>query len=155
MEAIAFGRWQISCDPSETRRAYQAVITGSPDVCDCCFCRNLVAAKKWVYPAEALALFDRLGIDARKEVETCHHGRLESGLHLHGGFFHFVGSIKAGADAIRSNGAVELEPMTAAFSLGFTSHVSLVQPPFAGLSLVQLEFLAQVPWILEESEPVE
>jgi hypothetical protein len=155
MNEFAFGRWRITCDPNRTCRAYDAMPAGGPAGCSCCYCQNLLVAREHTYPAEALALFHRLGIDPHKEIETCNHGRLESGLHLYGGFFHFVGAIAAGADAIQPNGAVELEPMTEAFSLGFTSHVSLVQPPFAGMPLIQLEFLAQVPWVLEEPEPVE
>jgi hypothetical protein len=144
------GRWHVCWDPAATRQAYEAVFTGSPEECGCCYCRNFAAARGLAYPPEALSLFDRLGIDPRKEAEIWECCRLDSGLRCYGGFFHFVGSIEVGADAMRPGGALELEPLTKHFSWGLTSNVSLVRPPFAGLPLVQLEFSAQVPWVLED-----
>jgi hypothetical protein len=150
MERLLFGRWHICCDAAATRRAYQAVATGSPEECGCCHCRNFAAARGVVYTPEPLGLLDKLGIDHRKEAETWECGRLDSGRHLYGGFFYFVGSVETGADALQPDGGVDFEPLTEHFSLGFTCQVSLVRPPFAGLPLVQLEFSAHVPWVLPD-----
>ncbi len=150
MEPFTFGRWHLLCDASATRRAYETVAQGSPEECGCLPCRNFAAVRSLAYPSDALALFDRLGIDFRKEAEIWECGPLDSGLHLYGGFFHLVGVIESGADAFRSDGAEDLEPLTERFSLGFTSDVSLIRPPFVGQPLVQLEFMAQVPWVLHE-----
>jgi hypothetical protein len=150
MERIIVGRWHVCCDREATRRSYEAVDTGSPERCGCCHCRNFVAARGVVYTHEVLDLLDRLGIDECKEAEICEYTRLESGRHLYGGFFHFVGSMEQGADAIRLDGGVDFEPLAEHFAVGFTCQVSLVPPAFAGLPLVQLEFSAQVPWILED-----
>src|SRR4051812_22566967 len=109
MERMVFGRWHISYDPDATRGAHNAVALGSSEECGCCHCLNFIETRAHVYPPEVLRLFDRLGIDFRKEVEVYQLARLDSGLQLYGGFFHFVGSIDTGADAIRPEGAVELE----------------------------------------------
>jgi hypothetical protein len=150
MERIIFCRWCVCCDQAATRRAYEAVRTGSPEECGCRDCRNFAAARGAVYTPEPLGLLDRLGIDSRKEAEIYQCSRLDSGLYLYGGFFHFVGSVEGGDDALRPDGRMDLEPLTEHFGVGFTRRVALVRAPFAGLSLVQLEFLAQVPWVLEE-----
>jgi hypothetical protein len=58
-----------------------------------------VAARHQAYPSEALAIFEQLGIDNRKESEIWHTHRDEFGLHHYGGFFHLVGTIESGKDA--------------------------------------------------------
>ena len=83
--------------------------------------------------------------------------RLESGKPLYGGWFHLVGSIFFGADAAKqvseNTCRPDLEGESENFSLGFTSRAHLVRESFKGLQLVQLEFTAQIPWILEAEEP--
>jgi len=39
------------------------------------------------------------------------------------------------------------------FSLGFRSRVELMHKPFKGFQLVQLEFTAQILWLLQAKEP--
>jgi len=84
--------------------------------------------------------------------------RVESGTHLYGGWFHFVGAIVSGADAAKQVGErtwqLDLEETTDDLRLGFSSRVALVREPFSGPPLVQLEFIASVPWVLASAEPV-
>jgi hypothetical protein len=47
----------------------------------------------------------------------------------------------------------DLESESENFGLGFTSRLHLLREPFKGSPLVQLEFNAHVPWILEAKEP--
>lgn len=158
METLRVGRWEISCDPEATRKAYASVLRGGPEKCGCAGCRNFAAARTRAYPAKVLALFEALGIPPDREVEVCHFGRLAPGKHQYGGWFHFVGSILSGADARRQRTEkvweFELEDISDNFSLGFTSFVVLVREPFKGLPLIQLEFTAKVPWVLPTTEPV-
>jgi len=157
METVQFARWTVSCDPELTRTAYTAVTVGGPEGCRCDPCRNFAARRKDTYPPQALELFERLGIEPTREAEIYHLARLESGRHLYGGWFHFVGAILDGRDAARQvsekTWQPDLEPVSDGFDLGFTSKTALVPKPFAGLPVVQVEFLAQVPWILQEDEP--
>ena len=147
MEKVVFGRWQISADPEETRRAYECIVTGAPEECGCAYCRNFVAARGHVYSKEVRDLFERLGIRFDRESETYDLGESECGLYLYGGFFHFVGVIESGRDALED---MSLEPVTGRFSVGFTSQVALVPESFRNASVVQLEFLANVPWLIDE-----
>jgi hypothetical protein len=148
MAHIKFGRWSLLGDPDSTRRAYVDVVQGAAESCGCCHCRNFIAARGDIYPVEALHLFDCLGIDPSKETKVYHLTRLDSGLHLYGGFFHFSGRIVAGRDAIQQDGSIKLEPVSEMFALGCTAQVSLVSPVFAELPVTQIEFLAHVPWRL-------
>jgi hypothetical protein len=118
---------------------------------------NFAAARTQIYPAQVLALFEKLGISPNREVEVYHMARLSSGRHLYGGWFHFVGSILSGSEAWKQVGEnlrqPDLEEVDENFSLGFTSRLGLVREVFAGSPLVQLEFAAKVPWVLPSTEP--
>ncbi len=156
MPPIRFGRWEIECDPEATRKAYALVLRSGPEECGCAPCRNFMAARAQVYPAEVLALFEKLGVSPDREVEIYHMARLTPGQHFYGGWFHFVGSILSGADAWKQVAEnlwqPDLEKLNENFSLGFSSRVALVRPPFAGVPLVQLEFTAKVPRVLAATE---
>lgn len=157
VQSVRFGRWEINSDAESTRKAYDSVSIGGPEECGCGPCLNFAAARTEIYPADVLALFEKLGITPNREVEIYHMARLSSGRHLYGGWFHFVGSILSGADAAKQVAEniwqPDLEGTSENFSLGFSSRLELVRKPFAGLSLVQLEFTAKVPWVLSSSEP--
>src|SRR6202011_4967756 len=115
-------------------------------------CRNFAAARTQVYGQPVLAIFDRLGIDREREAEVYHNARIAPGLHSYGGWFHFVGILVSGADSrgpIRDDlWTLDLQPATLRLSVGFTAGVRLVPASFKGLQLVQLEFTAEVPWVL-------
>jgi hypothetical protein len=85
---------------------------------------------------------------ARKDGEVYHNGRLASGLHDYGGWFHFVGALAKTGDFP----VVELAP-------GFTAWVCRSSAPslevFAGQPLVQVEFHTErVPWMLDETPAI-
>jgi len=156
LQFIRFGRWVITSDSDATRNAYAQLTAGNPEECACEPCVNFAEQRNKIYPDAALALFESLGIQSNREAEIYHLGRLESGRHLHGGWFHLVGSIISGSDAFNqvseNDWRPDLEIESENFSLGFTSRLGLVRKPFKGLQLVQLEFTAQIPWILEAKE---
>jgi hypothetical protein len=158
VESIRYGRWEINCDSESTSNAYASVLIGGPEECGCEHCLNFVAARMQVYPPSVMELFGRLGISPNREVEIYYLARLPSGRHLYGGWFHFIGSILSGADAARqvaeNSWQPDLEPANENFSLGFSSRCALVRRQFAGFPLVQLEFTAEVPWVLPSGEPM-
>jgi hypothetical protein len=96
------------------------------------------------------SLFDELGINSCREAEVYQMGRLESGLHQYGGWLHFVGRIEEKTDRV---GKFDLEGGTGPFTLYFHDKPVLIPDPFRALPLLQLEFTAQVPWVLHEPEP--
>ena len=155
MQVITIGRWVLRYDPETTRSAFGLISTGSPESCGCGDCVNFVAARERAYPSQALAIFDRLGIDRCKESEIWHTHRDEAGLHHYGGFFHFVGVIESGKDAmqmVNGRGTYDLETIGDEFEFGFSSEAALVPKSFAGAQVVQLEFQAKIPWVLNMPE---
>jgi hypothetical protein len=99
----------------------------------------------------------KLGISWDREAEVYHMARLGSGKHFYGGWFHFVGLILTGADGAKPIGESlwkpDLEKVTEDFSLGFTSRVELLKKPFEGKPIVQVEFTANLPWLVSAPEP--
>lgn len=153
----AVARWQIQYDPDITARCHEQVPIGWN--CDCVPCRNFVALDKNAFSPTALDLFERSGVDYRKPAEMYHNAGLKNGLHNYGGWFHSVGQIESGADALRQIGdspcqwTFELERLGKHFWFGFSVCLGLVRDPFRDHTLVQLEFSTEVPWVLPESEP--
>ena len=141
------GEWEFRVDRAATVDAHSREPHGRADPCTCNGCRNFVAAREQVFPAEFLALLDSLGIDWRKDGQVYLGGRLESGLYSYGGWFHFVGALDTTGDF----------PVV---SMGESLKVWLCRgnaPPLAtmkNLPRVQLEFAAEVPWVLNEDAPV-
>jgi hypothetical protein len=150
------GRWQIEFDPEATAQCYKQTKAGWG--CDCAPCRNFMALDKKAFSPAVLELFDRFGVDYRKPAEIYHTSRLKNGLHDYGGWFHVIGEIESGADAWKQlndpwSFQAELEPLGGNFSFGFSNNIQLVREPFLNHNLIQLEFHAELPWVLSEPEP--
>ena len=141
------GRWSIRFDPDLTRDLYTQA---SVIACECTDCSNFRAAGEAAFSLPFLHLLRQLGIDPAKPAELCHYGTSGESMPTQG-WFHFVGSLEAGADAWRrvSNTTHNLdpEPFPGIKSIGFTSRLSQVPEAFKGQSLVQLEFGTTVQWV--------
>jgi hypothetical protein len=140
------------------RNAYAAIAVGGPEGCGCTHCLNFAAQRSEIYPPAGFELLDRLGIPLNREAEIYHMARLESGMHFYGGWFHFVGSILSGADAAKQIGQnlwqPDLQAQSELFSLGFSVRTEHVREPFKGLPLIQFEFTANVPWVINAQERI-
>ena len=151
---LQVANWQIECDAEATRSAYAALPVGTD--CPCDQCRNFNAAAGRTFPSEFIVLAKSIGIDPSKPAELCHWCREPSGLYLTGGWFHFVGRIISGADAMPHSdgtGTIQYQPLAPGIELGLTHHTGLVPDTFAGLAVCQLEFQTRVPWVLGDVEP--
>ena len=90
--SLTYRDWILECDVDATRRAYEGLLHGGAEECGCSGCRNFIEQREFVFPAEVLNLFGRLGMNYRRDAEIYHIARMESGSH-YGGWFHFVGNI--------------------------------------------------------------
>ena len=151
MKELRFERWRLQCQPEATRRTLAGCV-GSPEPCDCKACRNFAAARHLIYPPTALQLFAHLGINATCESEIYSWAPDPAGRHIDGGWFHFIGTLLDGPDAMvtvtETMRRRDLLPVAERFKLGFTTHLGLVPPCFGDAPTVQLEFEATVPWVL-------
>ena len=141
------GRWSIRFDPELTRELYADTSVIS---CECTDCTNFRAAGEAAFSPPFVHLLQQLGIDPCKPAELCHYGASGEAMPTHG-WFHFVGSLEAGADAWRQTSKttsnLDSEPFPGIKSIGFTSRLSQVPTAFNGHPVVQLEFETTVPWV--------
>lgn len=154
MDRVEIGRWVVEQDREATLRAFAQLPLGSG--CSCSDCRNFLATVDGLVPAFHTLTAD-LGIDARKPSELTAWCREETGLHLIGGFYHFVGRIVSGDDVLQMKkgwGHFQFEQLAPCFEFGLSHHLQLVRSAFGSNPLVQLEFQTRVPWVLGEPEPV-
>ena len=158
MNRIVIGRWTLEADPDATCAAYSRIPHGSPETCNCDPCHNFAVSRETTYPPAFRRLLVDLGVPCDREAEIYHNGRLETDLHLYGGWFHFVGSIVSGADAFVTtidgdSGTFDLHRITERFSAGVSVRTALVNQAFNSQSLLQLEFAAEIQWVVEAPEP--
>lgn len=149
MKTVTWREWSLNCDEEATKNAYQAVAGGGADTCTCNACRNYARARETLFPQEMLGLLSELGIDYRKEAEASRYNRVRSRVHLYSVWFHFVGSIGAG----KPPEILFPDKINESLSIGFHERRDLPHHPFRGKPLVQVDFLAEVPWVLDEPEP--
>lgn len=158
MITLTFREWQLEADKVETRRAYTSVAKGNADTCDCSMCKNFVEYREHIFPDEVKWLFSKLGIDYSKDSEASYFFKDKEGLHHYGGWFHFKGSFTGKSCAIPQNGGgynMELVPINENFSIGFWNN-SALNFFDDGEGLVQVEFWAIAPWVIEKDlEPKE
>ncbi len=157
MTPVRFRRWLVSADADATRKAHAQMPSQSAETCGCTPCLNFAAMREQIYPPEIRRLFEELGVDYRHEVEVLHYGRLRSGQHSYGAWFHFVGHIEQGKDAAVPKGKTswtfDLERITERFSLGFTANAHLIPEALVGKPVVQINIDVDTPWVILDEEP--
>ena len=170
MEVISFRGWKLRADSYQTRLAYQTVV-GTTQFCECHWCANFVAAREDVYPREMLAGLTDLGIDHTKEADLYQQAiDTEHETILYRWWFYCIGYIEEGLQAWEylEHKPDEVLPVThwdkhlealrespRYFGVGFSdsarrraSEEQFVPNELKAYSLVQVEFNAEVPWVL-------
>ena len=153
---LAIDQWEVDADVEATRAIYQLTRRGSPGDCDCLTCRNFLALGDSAFPAVFRELTEKLGIDHHKAAEIHEWCDFNDSQLDYGGWFHFLGSIQAGATLATSSSSVEQWPwykLTGDFKIIIDTRKDLAFPEFDGHPLVRLEFHAREPWVLPEPYP--
>lgn len=154
MEIVQFKNWKFEVDRSLTRETYAGIISGGAVSCICNDCKNYVENRENVFPEEVKILFLNLGIDYKKEVEILSYQILPNGLHHIAGWFHFKGKMIDGKNCKRNIEnecfQIELTAIADNFSIGFCEQNSLTF--FVNKDdLIQVEFEAYIPWLIDKS----
>jgi hypothetical protein len=146
MQLLELPGWRIEYDCAATADAHLAAPAGGPESCGCAPCRNWAATRTVIFPTGFRELLARLGIPFDREADVYHNARLNSGLHCYGAWYHFVGRVLQGEKECAPN--VLLGP----FSVFFHSTPALLPEVFTGQPVVQLEVVAEVPWLSDVPE---
>lgn len=148
MEILELPGWRIEHDRAATATAYARAPANGPEAYGCDPCRNWAATRGRLLPEGFRALLDRVGIPFDREAEVYHNGRLPSGLHSYGAWYHFVGRVLFGERQCSRH--VAYGPL----SVYFHSKPALLAEAFAGQPVVQMEVEAEVPWLSAVPEAV-
>jgi hypothetical protein len=141
MEFITLSGLDFYCDREATQAIYKVVPMGSAAKCGCLDCLHFISVRDELYPREALAIFDALGIDPHKESELY----ISSG-NVTGGWYHFAGEV------VNCKDYFELE-LTPDYVLAFFHHLKFVPDEFNCAPLTQLDFwVKNVPPIRDSEE---
>jgi len=153
-ETIDFHGWRFTVESGRTRQAYADSESRGAQDCSCAYCRNLVAQRSREYPRELLGFLKSVGVDPFKEAEVYELGPAGDGYTLIGGWWHFIGAVEIEGEP------VFLEPDPSSRSrewnvlfLGQKADLKLNTLPPA--PLIQVEFTAKLPWVLNEPFPSE
>lgn len=151
---VKYRDWEFEVDRDLTRQTYEKISISGAESCICNDCKNYVAYRDNVFSDEIRTLFDDLGVDYKKEVEITSFETLPNGLHHIGGWFHFKGRVLNGKDyriPLPSGGhTIDLTAVTDNFSIGFAEGGDLTF--FSDKNgLIQVEFMAFIPWVIDKS----
>lgn len=145
METLRINLWAIEFDYDVTKSAYSKILQSDPERCGCSYCKNFILARQKVYPKEFLNVLTRIGIDSHKEAEVAEFGEIKPGLHSYCGWFHFVGRI------LKRPKEDDYLSKSENFSWSFTPQRICLPDAFnKEMPIAQVDFLANVPWLLKE-----
>ncbi|MBC7796637.1 MAG: hypothetical protein H7Z37_07180 [Pyrinomonadaceae bacterium] len=176
MKEITFLGWKLLVDDEQTKLAYQNII-GTTESCNCHWCSNFVAGREKSYPGEVLDFLAELGVDYTKEADLYQQARDETKNAIYyRWWFYFVGEIVEGTQAwklVPKNGGegqnypywqknlVTLREKPLSFSIGFGDDPNrrlhgeeqFVPDALKPFDLVQIEFNAEIAWVLPSKLP--
>lgn len=127
---------KIEVDKDSTVQAYTKLSVS----CTCGYCRNFLAAYQDL-SQDCLTFLSNLGIDPAKPAEIVEYNNNGDGTHYYGWWYHAVGQI-TGEGEINTEFASEIKMVARAGT-------DLVPPDFPR-PVIQIEFFANIPWVLME-----
>ncbi|MGN1032247.1 MAG: hypothetical protein ACI4PU_02185 [Intestinibacter sp.] len=149
-----FNQYVIDIYIDKTRRFYQTAknITHG---CNCSGCRNFEKAVSHL-PQEVRAIFDKMGIDMKKAREAYINCKNSDGTLFYAGFYHICGKLLSGSSPWKETSQMSKEldekklfKINEDFEIAFQNEVDLLEKNFSS-PVIQLEFFANIPWVLEE-----
>lgn len=140
--------WRLEVDVETTHSFTRGLqFLGSP--CDCAPCRNFQAALE-LLPRPLLELLSRLGTSADKPAEIYYCCPNPDGTHKYGGWYHVTGQILSGWNEPTE---LQFQGLGDRVSICFSSRQVHLVPEGFPHPVIQLEFLMDIPWVLNEEPP--
>lgn len=151
---VKFGQYIIDLDIEKTKYFYENAEPVSKG-CSCDGCLNFEKAID-VLPQTVREFFANLGVDMSKVCECYVNCTNEDGTLSYGGFYHICGTLLDGESAWKKiSDTTSCWDESATFSVSSNFHISvqkdiaLLEADFP-LPAIQLEFSANIPWVLEK-----
>lgn len=94
MATIEVYPWKVTYDYNATYNLYSAAEGGEADRCGCAYCQKFRNLREEVYPQNVRTIFERMGIDYKKESEAYYVSEIKGRKDLYGGSFVFFGAVE-------------------------------------------------------------
>jgi hypothetical protein len=153
MDQLEYDKWIVEYDKKATQEIYSSIEKGDPEVCECGYCANFVAGRKY-YPHDFINILSQIGIDHKKEFEVWCLDLTEKGsYYFYCGGFNFIGTIvKEPLDDFFED--IIPESPEIQFVCSFSYNTGLAQKEFkelikAGVSVASVDFKMTIPWLLD------
>ena len=150
-----FGNYKVDIDAEETRRLYETADTVT-EGCDCQNCRNFYHAVD-ALPQPARDFFEKLGIDLRRAFDATGWCREEDGTIHYTGIVMACGSVLEGESLLKRNDNGTFcwnEVKDLSYQVADRFYVIFRNNnPFREdfpMANVQIDFMANIPWVLDE-----
>jgi hypothetical protein len=149
MELMTIHNYRFYFDKKATIEAYKNFSACCIEQCSCAYCKNFNESRNEIYTKEFLELLQAIGINHKQEAEVYHIKACNKSRHLYGGWFHFIGRPDR---YIHKNGTPTIEKIKFGDSLEafITDQTILVDTAFQNKPVLQLEFIVETPWLIEE-----
>lgn len=144
MKRIRLMNWDLEVDINKTKEYYNKDI----ELCHCSYCENYMEACK-VMDSSILEFITSLGINSLKPIHLSEFGEVEEKVHLYMGCYHIVGVLIEGEYCTDSDWNETNTAKIGNFTLGFNKELMFVQDDYPR-PVLQLDFEARIPWVLNE-----
>lgn len=144
IQQIRIENWLLEVDIDMTQKFYEKEI----EVCECLYCRNFIEAIKQL-DSSVMTLFSRLGFNLAKPGHLSDYQVVQEGTLMYIGNYHLVGKLLEGELCKQSSWTNSNTTQIQNFTIGFSKDLEFVPEEFPN-PVLQLDFVAIIPWILDE-----
>lgn len=144
LQPIKIANWLLEVDGDKTREFYNKGIEG----CSCLYCNNFVEACKYL-DASVVNVFNKLGIHPDMPTHLSDYPAMEDGMRVYMGSYHLIGKVLEGKLCTMSDWNDTNTIQIKNFTVGFSKDLQFVPKDFPN-PVLQLDFEAEIPWVLDE-----
>jgi len=144
VKKIHLMKWVLEVDLQQTKEFYLKDL----EMCSCLYCENYMEACRQI-DSSTMEVFTMLGITPSKPSHLSEFGENEDGLRLYIGSYHVVGKLVEGEYCRDSEWNDTNTASMKNFTFGFKKEL-LFAPNELKTPVLQLDFEARIPWVLNE-----
>ena len=151
---FTFGNYKLDVDVEKTKEYYKVAKLINED-CSCNGCLNYIEALAF-FPQEVTSFFTQLGVEMKKPTEVYAYCANADETLFYGGWYHVCATMIHGESPVVSTGQNQVcfdetktFLITDDFKIYFCKECDLLDNNFP-LPAVQLEIIADIPWVLAE-----
>ena len=145
LEKVRIEKWLLEVDTEKTRELYKKGV----DVCDCLYCKNFVESCKYINPS-VNKLLKKLEINPTMPAHLTPFEMEETMTMPYAGHYHISGRVLEGELVTPTTWNESNTVEIGNFTFGFSNELEFLPKNFPS-PILQIDFVADIPWIIEEN----